>query len=87
MLTLQTLKELEPGIFAFGELPEDIKSIETGYTKFVAVRGRIHDWAIYKGPETWSWERIKTNGDKIFTKSYIKQLVPCTDEAFEMYRY
>lgn len=35
----------------------------------------------------WSWEQIQTNGDKISYENHIRKLVPCTDEAFKMYRY
>lgn len=97
MLTLKELKEMEPDtIFAEGTLvdsPEEIHLAGTGRTvKWVAVRGGIHDWAIYcqpvySEPLEWSNERIRSNGDKIHNENYIKKLVPCDDEAFKMYRH
>jgi len=52
MLTLKMLKAMPPHtIFAQGELvdsPEDCNLANTGKTtRWVAVRGGIHDWAIY----------------------------------------
>ena len=86
MLTLEKLKEMEPGMFARGVFKYD--QVQSGiYGKWIASRGGIYDWAIYAGYEEWSYERVKDHGDKITTESVIKRLVPCTDEAFEMYRY
>jgi len=85
-LTFAQLKQMEPvSIFASGTglYPE----VENVPIKWVAVRGGIWDWCIYYLEENESKERIKTNGHKIFTKSIIKRLVPCTEEAFNMYRY
>jgi hypothetical protein len=79
-LTLEQLKEMKPGIFKTGEIGD--------YgTKWVAVRGGIHDWAIYHGPVDKQLEWIKRFGDKITEKTTIRSLVPCNDEAFAMYRY
>jgi len=70
--------------------------------RWVAVRGGIYDWAIYhsldgnfisedyldddkhlKLPEFM----IYKHGAKLTREDKIKEFVPCTDEAFEMYRY
>ena len=32
-------------------------------------------------------EFVKNYGMEVFTKEIIKRLIPCDDEAFEMYRY
>jgi len=55
--------------------------------RWVAVRGGIYDWAIYYHREEHSMGYIKDYGDKCFTKEVIKELVPCDDEAFALYRY
>jgi hypothetical protein len=107
-LTLKQLKHLKPGIFAKGTFidnPEDINVANTGLeTRWVAVRGSIHDWCIYtqnphyindRSPSViavgysgvWDWEKIAREGDKVNFENHIKKLVPCTDEAFKMYRY
>lgn len=70
--------------------------------KWLAIRGGIHDWAIYHSLDAnlemadcldgnshlqVSWERIARGGAKLHHEDEIKQLVPCDDEAFKMYRY
>ena len=97
MLTLDQLQDMPPHImFAHGTLvdsPDEFHLAGTGNTvRWVALRGGIHDWAIYAqnphyGNMAWSDERIARNGDKITNEKYIKKLVPCDDEAFGMYRY
>jgi hypothetical protein len=76
-LTLDALKAMEPGMFAKGE---------GMCKKWVAVRGGIHDWAIYCGPMENSYELIERSGDKLYGDEAIRQLVPCTDEALAWYR-
>ena len=91
MLTLQELKDMEPGIFATGTTTDDPAGINMTNSgaelRWVATRGGIHDWAIYihhaYNDEVW----IKANGDKVTGEANIKKLVPCDDEAFGMYRY
>lgn len=69
--------------------------ISNKIVRWVAVRGYISDWCIfcenphYQGTE-WefcSFEDIKNRGDKLCSENSIKKLVPCTDEAFNRYRY
>lgn len=71
--------------------------------KYVAIRRRIHDWAIYHSFQPllnkgkWHNESdahleasdmaISKFGTKVHNAELIRELVPCTDEAFEMYRY
>jgi len=103
MLTIEKLKAMEPNtIFAhgtFSDTPEGIYVMGSGLTlTWVAVRGGIHDWAIYYGRPhivdflgttraPTSLEDIARNGDKLTVEKYIKILVPCDNKAFEMYRY
>ena len=62
---------------------------------WVAVRGGIHDWAIYTSLNNVSLvviaaldkEEIAKYGQKLFDRKKIRELVPCDDEAFNMYRY
>lgn len=79
MLTLEKLKEMAPNTC--------IRKIETNNLRYIAMRGSIHDWAIYYGPITWDYDTIKSNGDKLRSELTIKDLVPCNDEAFAIYRY
>ena len=77
-LTLQMLKDFEPGIFAGGIYLS---------SRWVAVRGGIHDWAIYIGTPDRTPEDIRSYGDKVHDETTIRKLVPCSDEAFAMYRH
>lgn len=91
MLTLQQLKDMEPNtIFATGETTDGYDAVNM-YGKgqelrWVATRGGIHDWAIYIAPKDWTEEMIKSNGDKVHNRTSVRKLVPCDDEALEMYR-
>ena len=92
MLTLQQLKDMEPGTtFATGETIDNengINMTRSGQAlRWVACRGGIHDWAIYIHKASWSEDEVKSNGDKVTSEHNIKKLVPCDDEAFGMYRY
>lgn len=85
-LTLQNLKKMEAGtIIASGV--GLYKELHKEPVKWVAVRGRIHDWAIYHEHPNMEIEYVTAYGDKIRTESIIRQLVPCDNEAFKMYRY
>lgn len=92
MLTLKQLKDMpENTMFATGKTtdnPEGINMTGSGRElRWVAVRGTIHDWAIYIHESYHSKEYIKDHGDKVTDEHNIKKLEPCEDEAFEMYRY
>lgn len=92
MLTIKQLKDMPSDtIFAQGETvdgPEGVNMSRTGKRlKWVAVRGGIHDWAVYIGLDSSSFEQIRSYGDKVTGEQNIKKLVPCDDEAFSMYRY
>ena len=90
-LTLEMLKEMKPGIFARGETtdsPEGCNITNSGdLLRWVAVRGGIHDWAIYCHFADKDWEWIRLNGDKIYNENNIRKIVECDDESFKMYRY
>jgi hypothetical protein len=83
---------MEPNtIFAKGEIYDRPGELDMANTnkklRWVAVRGGIHDWAIYCHFAGRDWEWIRRYGDKVLMESDIKSLVPCDDEAFKMYRY
>ncbi len=86
LLTLEKLKVMEPGIFATGLVKDDrlYRELEL---KWVAVRGGIHDWAIYYHLASSTDGYVRDSGDKCFTRQVIRELVPCNDEAFAMYRF
>ena len=95
-LTIERLKEMEPDkVFARGfvldhETVCNITGRNTGkMLKWVAVRGGIHDWAIYcEDPENpmQRFGEVARLGNKIHSDDIIRELQPCTDEAFKMYR-
>ena len=91
MLTLQNLKDMEPGIFATGVAIDESGGLYMANTgrelRWVAVRGGIHDWTIYCHLSGWDKDWIRANGDKVCGEEHIKKLVPCDDEAFKKYRY
>ncbi len=94
MLTLQKLKDMEPGeIFATGiavNAPSKIHLTDHRIgekIQRVAVRVNIHDWTIYyQWASKWRTDNlIKKLWNKMYS-AYAKQLVPCDDEALNMYR-
>ena len=92
MLDIEMLKAMPPHChFACGNVidnPEGINMCNTGkQLKWVAVRGGIPDWTIYILWDTYSYTEISRMGDKVFNRESIRKLVPCTDEAFKMYRF
>ena len=96
-LTLQILKDMPPHkMFTWGNLIDSPSHINiTGSGKelrWCAIRGGIHDWAIYVQPdyeadEVWDNNKIAMMGDKLHNDKNIKMLVLCDDEAFKMYRH
>lgn len=94
MLTLEQLKSLPPeSIIAQGIIensPEGIYMTNDKIGKkliWVAKRGVIHDWAIYVSWEENGLQYALDFGDKLYDEKHIKKLVPCTEEAFKMYRF
>jgi len=112
MITIKDLKGMPSNtIFASGigliEHPwfNNAKNVDENNEtpiKWVAIRGGIHDWAIYHSMDAnickadyfddsehleASNERIARGGAKLTNAKKIKEFVPCDDEAFNMYRY
>lgn len=86
MLTLEMLKEMEPEtIFSYGH------DFELG--RWVAVRGGIHDWAIYATKKSFKptateleiRQYIASQGDKVWCERAL-QLVDSDKEAAAWYR-
>lgn len=90
-LTVEEIKNMPPGIFAEGVALDNYYGINMTRSgkmlKWVAVRGGAPDWKIYCHWAEKSKEEVASNGDKVYDKETIRRLVPCTDEAFKMYRY
>lgn len=86
MLTLEQLKNMDPGVFTHGFTEENFYG-ERQKVLWVATRGAIHDWAIYVGPEDWSIERVRDYGIKVHNMDLVSQLLPSETEALQMYRH
>ena len=91
MLTVEQLKEMQQNeIFATGivlDNPDGVNMTNSGKTlRWIAQRGRIHDWTIYCHWAEHSVGYIAMSGDKVCSPNHIKKLVPCDDEAYAMYR-
>ena len=86
------LKDMAPDtIFATGvspDSPDGINMTNSGkILRWVAVRGGIYDWAIYCHFEDHSIDWIRNHGDKVHSMTTVEKLVPCDQEALEMYRH
>jgi hypothetical protein len=90
-LTPEDIKNMYPGIFAEGiALDDQYGTHMTGShapLRWVAVRGGAPDWKIYCHYIEKSREEVASNGDKVCDEETIRRLIPCTDEAFKMYRF
>lgn len=84
-LTIELLAQMVFGsVFATGRItpPEHVNE-----ARWVAISGRgYNDWAIYYYASTQSVEWIAKNGSKVIDEKLIRSLVPCTDEAYALYR-
>ena len=82
---------MKAGIFAQGRTSaEDYWNADAlMVVDWVAVRGGIHDWAIYYQLVDKGWDegQIRNNGEKMHNEELIKKCVPCDEEAFKMYRH
>ena len=112
MITLQQLKDMKPNIiFAKGQGKilhpwfNEAKNVDENNetpVKWVAIRGGIHDWAIYHSMDANITmadyfddpshlqapnETIARAGAKLHNEERIKEFVPCDDESFKMYRH
>ena len=85
-LTEQNLKDMtSEKIIATGT--GTYLELYTGEIRWVAKRGdTFHDWAIYYHLPDKSIGWICQQGDKCFTESVIKRLVPCSKKAYALYR-
>lgn len=94
-LTVEDLKEMDPGlVFARGSYYKTGNvSEECKWVNWLAIRGTIHDWAIYSECSNHAftndseWEHLKRLGDKVHSMQEVERLVPSTPEAREWYRH
>ncbi len=85
MLTVEQLKAMPPGTrFATG-VDLWVHANPTPI-RWVAVRGKINDWAIYCHNENKSIAYIADYGDKVCSLDAARLLVPCSEDALALYR-
>lgn len=54
---------------------------------FVSVKGKSGvDWAIYSAPSGNHTSGIAQYGDKVMSETSIRNICPCDDEVFQLYR-
>lgn len=94
ILTVEMLESMDPySVIASGVVDNSPEGIfVTRYhpeekVMWVAKRGYIHDWTIYYHWEKYEQRYVLEHGDKLFNRETIRRLVPCTDEAFLLYRF
>lgn len=92
MLTVSKLENMTEGeVFATGLTIDNYTGVNMNNSdrilRWVAVRGHgFHDWAIYIDTDDHSEAEVKRFGDKVTEKDDIRKLVPCDDEAMNLYR-
>lgn len=61
----------------------------SGFVRLAAVKtgGSKLDWAIYYGPLRWALSKVSGVGLKVIDPELIREIFPCTDEVFNLYRY
>ncbi len=93
ILTKADLEKMEPGeIILWGEAPDAVGGLNMAGTgkilRWVALRGLgAPDWAIYCHFANADMNWIRRFGNKVHGDDNIRKLVPCTDEAFQLYRH
>jgi hypothetical protein len=78
---------LRAGNYILATSPYNEYEHEFQIIRWVAVRGQIDDYAIYYGSlkDTDAW--IVKHGTKVHNTAFIREIVPCSDEAFKRYRH
>ena len=89
-LTVTDLDAMPSGMFATGTIldkPDAPILNGSGLLRWIATRGRIHDWTIYALPADRDVAHILSYGDKVHGDELIQKLVPCSPEALALYRH
>lgn len=62
---------------------------QVNWQRWVAVRGVINDWAVYKDNDVTVWHDIQQVIDlwtKVHDKAFLLNIVKCDQDALELYR-
>jgi hypothetical protein len=91
MLTLEEFNRIPPGSFRFGVCPDNESGLNmTGSgrpLKWVAVKGYAEDWCIYTHLDGYTYDFVKSDGDKVMGEDNIMNVLPCDNFVFARYRY
>lgn len=83
-LTVKFLKAMKSGTL----IGRGLATVNGTEIKWLAVRGKVVDWAIYYSTVVASsYDFVKENGLKMGNEKSIRALVSCDDAAFARYRY
>jgi hypothetical protein len=87
------LKNMDKGMFATGIVENSPSGVYITNSnigrklRWVAVRGIIHDWAIYlHWADEMDAESVARMGQKIYDLNNVKKIVTADDSALQMYR-
>lgn len=84
-LTLESLAEFEAEeMIATGVVTEP--QLAASPIRWVAIKGRANDWAVYYHFENMGIEHATTQGEKVIDANLIQNLVPCDREVLNRYR-
>jgi len=86
MITKKLFDQL-PNDYPFATSVTDDPRLYREPVRWVAVKGMGNDWAIYYHLLNKDAIDIMREGDKCFTKEVVKELVPCEEEIFNLYRF
>lgn len=83
-LTAAMLSGMKPGeLIAYGKV--DDHRLGTHPVKWIAVHGKGGAWVIFYGSERLTFQRVLEGGSYALIPSIIRDLVPCDDDAFQLY--
>lgn len=83
-LAPEMLKAMEPReLIAYGKVTDHRLGLYP--VRWIAVHVKDGEWLILHGRESWSFQRVLDEGSLTIKRDLIRELVPCVDEALELY--
>ncbi|MFA6917007.1 MAG: hypothetical protein WC222_11460 [Parachlamydiales bacterium] len=92
-LTLEILDDPknQHQVIAKGETSNDEKGLymteKGGILKWVLKVGTVGDWAIYCHWNHMPYDYVVSNGDKVYNRENIENIIDFDDEVWKRYRY
>lgn len=87
MISIEEFVQAEHGsiiMFGQGYYPNLYKEKNI---KWVMCKGGGNDWAVYYGKEEDDIQKIKEEGDKVYSDILIQLLTGCDNELLKLYQY